>query len=88
MRIQKQDLEGVELGNQQLLFDFEGDKRREEDTVLHCIGDRIEKDGYAALNDVASYIKESYGIPTGSILQHISLTITRKRFYDCPVRWR
>ena len=79
MPIQKQDLERIELGNQQLLFHFEEDKRREEEVVLSCIGDRIVRNGYAVLDDVVSCIKESHGIPIASVLQHIfRLAVDRK----------
>ncbi|MEE8400125.1 MAG: hypothetical protein V3S89_14025 [Desulfobacterales bacterium] len=71
MPIQKQDLERIEFGNQQLLFDFEEDKQREEEIVLSCISDRIEEIGYAVLDDIVLCLGESQVIPIASVLQHV-----------------
>jgi len=66
-----QDIENIELGHRQLLFDFEKDKAKEQAVVMSCIKNQAEKYGHVALNEFVSYVREQHDLLDFTITQNV-----------------
>ena len=69
--MRKQDIENIKLGHRQFLFDFEKDKLKEQDMVMSCIKNQIEKYGYVVLDKFVQYVRELYDLLDITIIQYI-----------------
>jgi hypothetical protein len=69
--VKKQDIENVELGHRQLLFDFEKDKAKEQAVVMSCIKNQIEKYGYVVLDEFVQYVREGHDLLDFTIIQNV-----------------
>jgi len=69
--VRRQDIEDISLGHQQLLFDFEKDRQREQEITMSLLLEQTERNGYATLDGSVRYIGELQGLPDAVILQHI-----------------
>ena len=70
--MRKQDIEDIKLGHRQLLFDFEKDKLKEQETIVRsCIKDQIGNYGYVILDEFVQYVKELHNLSDLIILQYI-----------------
>ena len=69
--MRKQDIENIELGHRQLLFDFEKDKAKEQAVVMSCIKNQTEKYGYVVLDEFIQYVRESHDLLDFTIIQNV-----------------
>jgi hypothetical protein len=69
--VKKQDIENIELGHRQLLFDFEKDKAKEQAVVMSCIKNQTEKYGHVVLDELVQYVREVHDLLDFTIIQNV-----------------
>jgi len=67
----KQDIENIELGSRQLVFDFEKDKSKEQAVVMACIKNQTEKNGHVVLDEIVQYVNELHDWSVVTIIQYV-----------------
>jgi len=65
------NIKKIELGHRQLVFGFQDENQDQDDIIMACISEHLEKNGFVIVDDLVQAIIETHGFNETDILQNI-----------------